>query len=114
MNVHDVVLLAMAQPPGQRPSLLGQLLPFVLIAGIFYFIVLLPMKRRQKKVQDFQGALKVGDKVVTTSGIHGAITKVHDKTVHVQIADKVRVEISRSAIGGLQGEDPVVQESSGS
>ena len=114
MNVHDLVLVAMAQPLGQRPSLIVQLLPFVLMAGIFYFIVLMPLKRRQKKVQEFQGALKVGDKVVTTSGIHGAITKVHDKTVHVQVADKVRVEISRSAIGGYQGEDPVVQEGSGS
>lgn len=114
MIVQDVVLFAMAQPPGQRPSLLVQLLPFVLMAGIFYFIVLMPMKRRQRKVQDFQSALKVGDKVVTTSGIHGAITKVHDKTVHVQVADKVRVEISRTAIGGYQGKDPVVQEGSGS
>ena len=77
MGVFDVTaVFAMGQPAGQRPSLLVQFLPFALILGIFYFIILLPMRRRQKKVQDFQGALKVGDKVVTTSGIYGAITKL--------------------------------------
>jgi preprotein translocase subunit YajC len=54
---------------------LWQFLPFALILGIFYFLILLPMKRRQKKVQEFQTALKVGDKVVTTSGIYGQITR---------------------------------------
>ena len=53
-------------------------LPFAMILAIFYFIILVPMKRRQKKVQEFQSALKVGDKVVTTSGIYGQMTKVND------------------------------------
>tara|TARA_B100000949_G_scaffold200959_1_gene188776 strand:+ start:320 stop:664 length:345 start_codon:yes stop_codon:yes gene_type:complete len=114
MNLHDVVLFAMAQPTGQRPSLLVQFIPFLLILGIFYFIILLPMKRRQKKVKDFQSSLKVGDKIVTTSGIYGAIAKLNDKSVHVQIADKVRIEVSRSAVGGYQGKEPVVQEGTGS
>ena len=84
------------------------------MAGIFYFIVLLPMKRRQKKVEEFQSSLKVDDKVVTTSGIHGVIAKVNEKTVAVRIADKVRVEMLRTAIAGYQGEDPVVQDGSSS
>ena len=63
---------------------------------------------------EFQSSLKVDDKVVTTSGIHGVIAKVNEKTVAVRIADKVRVEMSRSAIAGYQGEDPVVQDGSGS
>jgi len=69
------------------------------------------MKRRQKKVQEFQEALKVGDKVVTTSGIYGQITRLNEKSVQVQIADKVRVEIARAAIGGYQGQEPVVADS---
>src|SRR6476660_4582193 len=91
-----------------------QFLPFALILGIFYFLILLPMKRRQKKVQEFQDALKVGDKIVTTSGIYGQITKVNDKSVQVQIADKVRIEIARQAVGGYQGQDPIVSDSAGS
>jgi preprotein translocase subunit YajC len=89
-----------------------QFLPFALILGIFYFMILLPMKRRQKKIQEFQDGLKVGDKVVTTSGIYGQITRLNDKSVQVQIADKVRIEISRAAVGGYQGQDPVVAETS--
>ena len=105
----DPVVFAMASP-GQ-PAGLIQFLPFAIILAIFYFLILLPMKRRQRKIQDFQSALKVGDKVVTTSGIYGLITRVNDKSIQLQIADKVRIEIARQAIGGYQGQDPVVPES---
>ena len=66
------------------------------------------MQRRQKKVQEFQDSLKVGDKIVTTGGIYGQITRVNDKSVQLQIADKVRIEMARAAVGGYQGQDPVV------
>ena len=90
-----------------------QLVPFVLVLGIFYFIILLPMKRKQQKVQGFLDGLKVGDKVITTGGIHGQITRLGDISVQVQIADKVRVEVARAAIGGYQGQEPVVEPLSG-
>jgi preprotein translocase subunit YajC len=86
-----------------------QLVPFVLVLAIFYFIILLPMKRKQQKVQEFIDGLKVGDKVITTGGIHGQITRLGDVSVQVQIADKVRVEVARAAIGGYQGQAPVVE-----
>jgi preprotein translocase subunit YajC len=106
-------LLAMAQP-GQSPqSVWVSLIPFALMIGIFYVLVLLPMRRRQRKVQEFQSALKVGDRVITTSGIYGAITKLDEKSVQVQIADKVRIEVARAAIGGYQGEEPVVRQDGG-
>jgi preprotein translocase subunit YajC len=89
-------------------------LPFALILAIFYFLILMPMQRRQKKVQEFQDSLKAGDKIVTTSGIYGQITKVNDKSVQLQIADKVRIELARASVGGYQGQDPVVQESGNS
>ena len=90
-----------------------QFLPFALILGIFYFLILRPMKARQKKVQEFQESLKVGDKIVTTSGIYGQITRLNDKSVQVQIADKVRIEVAKASVGGYQGQEPVVPESSG-
>ena len=104
-------LIAMAQPTGGQPSLLVQFLPFAIILAIFYFIILLPMRRRQRKVQDFQAALKVGDKIITTSGIHGVIAKMGERSVYIQVADKVRIEVSKAAIGGYQGQEPVVPES---
>ena len=90
-------------------SPLIQIVPFILILGIFYFIILLPSKRKQQKVQQFLDNLKVNDKIITTSGIHGQITRLGDQSVQVQVADKVRIEISRAAIGGYQGQPPVVE-----
>lgn len=104
-------IVAMGQPSPGQPSLLVQFLPFAMILAIFYFIILLPMRRRQKKVQDFQAALKVGDKIVTTSGIYGSIAKMNEKSVQIQVAEKVRIEVARSAVGGYQGQEPVVAES---
>jgi preprotein translocase subunit YajC len=97
--------------PGQgAPSAWVQLLPFVLVLAIFYFVILLPMKRRQQKVQSFLAALKNGDRVVTSGGIYGTITRINDQSVQVQIADKVRIEVSRNAIVGYQGQEPVAPE----
>jgi preprotein translocase subunit YajC len=93
------------------PQGLVTFVPFALVLAIFYFLILMPMQRRQKKVQEFQSSLKVGDKIVTTGGIYGQITRVNDKSVQVQIADKVRIEIARAAVGGYQGQDPIVTES---
>jgi preprotein translocase subunit YajC len=88
-----------------------QFVPFAAILAIFYFVILMPMRKRQKKVAEFQDALKVGDKVITTSGIYGIVTKVNDKSVQLQIADKVRIEVAKAAVGGYQGQDPIVPES---
>jgi preprotein translocase subunit YajC len=101
------LLLAMAAPPNQAPSPWVQLIPFALVLAIFYFIILLPMKRR--KVQEFLAALKVGDRVVTSGGIFGSITKLNDQTVQLQIAQNVRVDVARNAIVGYQGQAPVVE-----
>lgn len=111
MTLDSSFVLAMSPPPGQESSLWVQFIPFALILGIFYFVILLPMKRRQRKIADFQEALKVGDKVVTTSGIYGTVTKLSERTVKLQIADKVTIEVAKAAVGGYQGQAPVVPES---
>ena len=67
------------------------------------------MKNRQKKVEEFLAALKVGDKVVTSGGLFGSIAKIGDDAVQLQIAPNVRVDISRAAIVGYQGQAPVVE-----
>ena len=104
-------LLAMGAPSAGAPSAWVQLMPFVLVVGIFYFVILLPMKRRQQKVQAFLAALKTGDRIVTSGGLYGTITRLSDLSVQVQVADKVRVEMSRNAIVGYQGQEPVAPES---
>lgn len=103
-------LLAMTAPADPNASPWLSLLPFVIILGIFYVMVLMPMKKRQQKVADFQGGLKIGDKVITTGGIYGTITRLSDKSVQLQVAPQVRIDVARAAVGGLQGQDPVVPD----
>jgi preprotein translocase subunit YajC len=71
------------------------------------------MRKRQKKVEEFRAALKVGDRVITTGGIYGQVTRVTDVSVQLQVADKVKIEVARAAIGGYQGQEPVAQPESG-
>mgnify|MGYP001449888093 FL=1 len=103
-------ILAMATPQGGG-SPFAPLIPLVLMIGIFYFIIVLPMRRRQKKVQEFLTALKVGDQVVTSGGLHADITRVNEKTLQIEIAERVRVDIARSAIVGYKGQEPVAPAS---
>lgn len=103
-------VLAMGAPPEAGVSPWVQLVPFALILTIFYLVILLPMRRRQKKVQEFLDSLKVGDKVITSGGLFGSITRLGDKSLQLQIADKVRVEVSRAAVIGYQGQEPVVPD----
>ena len=112
LMMHLPSVVAMAQPGQGSGSFLVQVFPFALMLIIFYVLVLLPMRKRQKKVQEFQGALKVGDRVITTSGIYGQITRLSDASVQIQIADKVRIEVARASVGGYQGQEPVVQQDS--
>lgn len=106
------LVLAMAAPPGQGVNPLVQFIPFVLVLAIFYFVILLPMKRRQKRVEAFLSSLKVGDKVVTTGGLYGSVTRLDEQTVQLQIAQNVRVEVSRAAVVGYQGQPPVAADQS--
>lgn len=103
-------VFALTPPPDGAPSLWVQLVPFALILGIFYFVILLPMRRRQQKVAAFQSALKVGDKVITTAGLYGSVTKINEASVQLQIAPSVRIEVAKASVGGYQGQDPVVPD----
>ena len=103
-------VVAMAAPPDGAAPVWVQLLPFAAILAIFYFIILLPMKRKQKKVAEFQAALKTGDKVVTTSGVYGVITKLDDLTVTLQVDDRTRIKFAKAAVAGYQGQEPVVPD----
>lgn len=78
------------------------LLPLLFIFAIFYFLLILPAQRQRKRQQQMLAALKTGDKVITTGGIHGTIVGLRDDVVQLRIADQVRIEVARSAIAGLQ------------
>ena len=78
-----------------------QLLPFAFIFVIFYFLLIRPQQKRQKEHQRLLSDLKTGDKVITTSGIHGLIANVKDTTFLVKIADNVKIEVDKNAIASV-------------
>ncbi len=86
-----------SQTQGQTNPLVG-FLPFIIIIVVFYLLLILPQQRRQKKHREMIASLRPGDKVITSSGIHGEIRKVKDNTFILKIADKVEIEINKEAI----------------
>ena len=81
-----------------------QFLPFIAILAIFYFLVIVPQKRRQQEVQDLIASLKMGDTVVTNGGIIGKIVQLNEKSLIIRSADKSNLEIARSAVVGKEFE----------
>ena len=84
----------------QKGNPLLSLLPLVLIFVVFYFLLILPQQRRQKKHQKLLEALDKGDRVITSSGIHGTIANVKERTVMIVISDGVKIEVEKSHISG--------------
>ena len=84
---------------------LVQLLPILMILGVFYILLIRPQQKRQRELQETIAQLKAGDRIVTTGGIMGTITTVRDASFLIRSADKSILEVSRSAIAGLQGEE---------
>jgi preprotein translocase subunit YajC len=84
---------------------IGQFLPILLIIGVFYLLLIRPQQKRQKELQQTISQLKAGDRVVTTGGIIGIITTVRDTSFIIRSADKSMLEVARSAIAGIEGEE---------
>jgi preprotein translocase subunit YajC len=84
---------------------LVQLLPIILIIGVFYMLLIRPQQKRQRELQETISQLKAGDRVVTTGGIIGTITTVRDTSFLIRSAEKSILEISRSAVAGIEEEE---------
>ena len=86
-------------------SLIWSLLPFVLIFGIFYFLVILPQKRQKQQLQDMISQLKINDEIVTNGGVIGTIKEIRDTSYIIQSAEKSFLEIGRQAVVGKKAEE---------
>jgi preprotein translocase subunit YajC len=105
MNVADV-LFAAAAPPGSAGGPAAFVQPLILFGAmfaIFYFIVLRPQQRQKAERERMLGAVKKGDRVVTSSGLHGTVVGLAEHTVTLRVADQVKLEFDRSAIGRVVG-----------
>jgi preprotein translocase subunit YajC len=89
---------------GEGAGGFASLIPLLLMFVVFYFILIRPQQKQARKLQEFIRNLKLGDRVVTTGGLHGTVTGLTDTTVTLEIAEKVRVKVARSAIGGSSQE----------
>ena len=100
-------LFSLAQQPaaGQaaRPNMLTALLPFVLVFGIFYLLIIMPQRKKQKKHMDLVENLKPGDRIVTTAGIFGKVMGVQKDRIELKIAANVNIDITKSAVGVILG-----------
>jgi preprotein translocase subunit YajC len=86
-------------------NFLVAILPWILIFGVFYFLLIVPQRKRQRALQETIENLKAGDKVVTNGGIVGTITAVRDHTFLIRSGEKSILEVSRAAISGLAAEE---------
>ncbi len=104
------IAFAMSEKGAGGSSGLVGLVPLVLMFVIFYFILIRPQQKQVKRHQEFIKNLKKGDRVVTNGGLHGSVTGLTDTVVTLDIADNVRVKVSRTAIAGLSKDQASSQQ----
>ena len=92
---------AASAPPGGAGgnAVLTQLVFFAAIFAIFYFLLIRPQQRQKRDRERMLGAIKKGDRVVTTSGMHGTVLTLNENTVVLRVADQVKLEFDRAALG---------------
>ena len=104
LSAESAILLAQAAPEGGG-STLGLFLPMIALFLIMYAIIIRPQQRQQKEHSQMVASIERGDQVITSGGIHGKVTGVSDDVLTVEIAERVRIKINRSAISGRQVSD---------
>jgi preprotein translocase subunit YajC len=83
------------------------LAPLLFIFAIFYFLLIMPQQRRQKKWQRMLGELKTGDKVVTSGGLRGTVVAIKDDSLHLRVPpDNLRLEVTRASVVSVTDDEP--------
>lgn len=97
--------IAWAQAEAAKPNMIEQLMPFVFILVVFFFLIIRPQQKKQKQLQAMIAGLKKGDQVLTSGGIIGTIEGLTDVVAILQIADGVKIRILRSQISAMANEE---------
>jgi len=89
------------QAPRQAPqsNMLTMLTPLILVFVIFYLLIIMPQRKKQKRHVEMVDNLRAGDRIITTGGIHGTIMGVQKDRIELKIAANVKIEITKSAVG---------------
>jgi len=103
-----IIPLLMAAPqatgeaaPTGPAAFLTSIFPFILIIGIFYFLIIRPQNKKKKETEKMLSALKKGDKIVTIGGLYGTVQSVKETTVIIKADDNVKLEFLRSAVSNV-------------
>lgn len=100
----------MGTAAGGNSSTMTMILYFVVFFGIMYFLMIRPQQKQKKQRETLLNSLQPKDKVMTSSGIYGKIVRLRDNTAILQIADKVEIEIAKSAISTILNRDTVIEK----
>lgn len=95
---------AYAQSAG-APDLIGSMAPLVIIFVLMYFLVFRPQQKKAKEHQQLLNSLKRGDRVTTSGGIYGVISRVHETTVDLEVSEGVIISVARPAISSITMKD---------
>ena len=96
--IYQLLNVLLFAPAGEDANPIMTFLPLILIIAVFYFFMIRPQVKKQKDLRTYRESLKKGDRIVTTGGIYGKISEISGNEVLVEIADKIRVKIDKSAI----------------
>ena len=107
-----LTLAQSAPPPADSPSLIGGLLPMILLIAGFWFLIIQPQRKKQKQHEKMVSELKSGDSVVTAGGIYGKITNVKNDRFVLKVSDNAKVEITKSSVSQRLEEKESEEESS--
>ncbi|WHH59029.1 preprotein translocase subunit YajC [Petroclostridium sp. X23] len=84
-------------------NFLSILVPYILIFAVFYFILILPQRRKDKKMKEMLAALKVGDEIVTIGGIYGKVISIKDDVLTIEVgADKTKLRVARWSVRSME------------
>mgnify|MGYP001067731905 CR=1 FL=1 len=88
---------------GGQGGAFGAFIPLILMFAIFYFLLIRPQQKKAKQHKSMIAAIKKGDRVISSGGLHGVVTGITDEAVTMEIAPKVRVKVSRGSVAGVMG-----------
>jgi preprotein translocase subunit YajC len=94
---------SIAAPTAANGSLLGGLLPMILIMAVLWFIMIAPQRKQQKQREVMLKSLKKGDKVITVGGMHGEIVDLDDEEVRLRVTDKIELKFTRGSVSKVKG-----------
>src|SRR5881409_4177978 len=100
----DLAYAAGAPPGGGAQSMLPTIIMIASMLAIFYFLLLRPQQKQKQEREQMLSSIKKGDRIVTTGGLHGTVTGLGEHTVTVRVADQVKLEFDRSAVGRIMVE----------